>query len=181
MLIQHRNHVLDSLQLLVNSSPPAAAIDSLQDLPAIKQFMKDRIITEVAELSNFDVGQFHLVRSQFRMIFIAPDEETKIALVNDALSSARISPRLVEHDNLGIHFHYFPSFSSLSDHLIADFSMALANLISVGEINRLRVCSVADCARVFVDSSRNRSRTYCDSKTCGARVHAASYRQRQRN
>ena len=181
MLIQHRNHVLDSLQLLVNSSPPAATIDELQDLPAIKQFMKDRFITEVAELSNFDVGQLHMVRSQFRLIFTAPDEETKITLVNHALSSARISPRLVEHDNLGIHFHYFPPFSSLSDHLIADFSMALANLISVGEINRLRVCSVADCARVFVDSSRNRSRTYCDSKTCGARVHAASYRQRQRN
>jgi hypothetical protein len=181
MLIQHRNHVLDTLQLLVNSCPPASTDEELPDLPAIKKFVKDRIITEVAELATFDIGQLHMVRSQFRLIFVAPDDITKITLVNNALSSARISPRLVEHDNLGIHFHYFPSFASLSDHLIADFSMALALLISAGEINRLRVCSVAECSRVFIDSSRNRSRTYCDSKTCGARVHAASYRQRQRS
>ena len=181
MLIQHRNHVLDTLQILVNSCPPSAINEDLPDLPAIKKFVKDRIITEVAELTSYDVGQLHMVRSQFRLIFVAPDDITKITLVNNALSSARISPRLVEHDNLGIHFHYFPSFASLSDHLIADFSMALALLISAGEINRLRVCSVAECSRVFIDSSRNRSRTYCDSKTCGARVHAASYRQRQRS
>ena len=181
MLIQHRNHVLDTLQLLVNSCPPASDDEELPDLPSIKKFVKDRIITEVAELTAFDIGQLHMVRSQFRLIFVAPDDITKITLVNNALSSARISPRLVEHDNLGIHFHYFPSFASLSDHLIADFSMALALLISAGEINRLRVCSVAECSRVFIDSSRNRSRTYCDSKTCGARVHAASYRQRQRS
>jgi len=181
MLIQHRNHVLDTLQLLVNSCPPASTDEELPDLPAIKKFVKDRIITEVAELTTFDIGQLHMVRSQFRLIFVAPDDITKITLVNNALSSARISPRLVEHDNLGIHFHYFPSFASLSDHLIADFSMALALLISAGEINRLRVCSVNECSRVFIDSSRNRSRTYCDSKTCGARVHAASYRQRQRS
>lgn len=181
MLMQHRNHVLDTLQLLVNSAPPASDDEELPDLPSIKKFVKDRIITEVAELTSFDIGQLHMVRSQFRLIFVAPDDITKITLVNNALSSARISPRLVEHDNLGIHFHYFPSFASLSDHLIADFSMALALLISAGEINRLRVCSVSECSRVFIDSSRNRSRTYCDSKTCGARVHAASYRQRQRS
>ena len=86
MLIQHRNHVLDSLQLLVNSCPPAVTVDELPDLPAIKKFMKDRFITEVAELSNFDVGQLHMVRSQFRSIFIAPEEKTKIDLVNNALS-----------------------------------------------------------------------------------------------
>ena len=181
MLAQHRNHVLDTLQVLVISCPPAIVEEELPDLSSIKRFVKNRIITEVAELTSFDVGQLHMVRSQFRAIFVAPDDITKITLVNNALSSARISPRLVDHDNLGIHFHYFPPFASLADHLIADFAMALAILISTGEINRLRVCSVMDCSRVFIDSSRNRSRTYCDSKTCGARVHAASYRQRQRN
>lgn len=181
MLSQHRNHALATLQLLVNSFPPAIEKDKLSDLSSIKRFVKDRIITEVAELTSHDVGQLHMVRNQFRAIFLAPNERAKFSLINEALSATRISPRLVEHDDLGIHLHYFPLFASLSDHLIADFSMALAILMSAGEINRLRVCLVMDCSRVFIDSSRNRSRTYCDSKTCGARVHAASYRQRQRD
>ncbi|TRZ86560.1 MAG: hypothetical protein D4R83_04375 [Streptomycetaceae bacterium] len=59
--------------------------------------------------------------------------------------------------------------------------MALATLIDSGEISRLQVCKGVGCSRVFIDSSRNRSRAYCDSKTCGARVHAAAYRLRQRS
>ena len=93
MLAQHRNHVLDTLQVLVNSCPPAIVEEELPDLSSIKRFVKNRIITEVAELTSFDVGQLHMVRSQFRAIFVAPDDITKITLVNNALSSARISPR----------------------------------------------------------------------------------------
>ena len=181
MLIQHRNHVLDTITLLVNTSPPASSTDELADLKAIQEFIEARTITEVAELTQFDVAQLNLVRSQLRAIFIAPDEATRTRLVNDALTSARITPRLVEHDHLGMHFHYFPPYASLSEHLIADCAMALAFLIDSGEIKRLKLCSAPDCSRVFVDSSRNRSRTYCDGKTCGARVHAATYRLKHRN
>lgn len=181
MVKQHRNQVLDTLTLLVNTYPPASTAEELPDLSAIQEFIAARTITEVAELIPFDVGQLHLVRSQFRAIFTAPDATTKTRLVNDALASARITPRLVEHDHLGTHFHYFPPYASLSEHLIADGAMALALLIDAGEISRLKVCAGLDCSRVFIDSSRNRSRTYCDSKTCGARIHAAAYRLRQRS
>ena len=61
MLAQHKNHVLDTLQVLVNSCPPAIVEEELPDLSSIKRFVKNRIITEVAELTNFDVGQLHLV------------------------------------------------------------------------------------------------------------------------
>ncbi len=181
MLKQHRNNALDTLTALVNSGPPASAQEELPDLSAIQEFIKSRTITEVPELNPFDVGQLHQVRSRFRAIFTAPDDSAKMRLVNDALASARITPRLVEHDHLGIHFHYFPLYASLSEHLTADCAMALALLIDSGEISRLQVCKGAGCSRVFIDSSRNRSRTYCDSKTCGARVHAAAYRLRQRS
>lgn len=180
MLIQHRNHVLDTITLLINSCPPASLTDELSDVKAIQEFIEARTITEVAGLTQFDVAQLNLVRSQLRAIFVAPDEATRIRLVNDALTTARITPRLVEHDHLGIHFHYFSPYASLSEHLIADCAMAIASLIDAGEVTRLKFCSAPNCSRVFVDSSRNRSRAYCDGKTCGARVHAASYRQRQR-
>lgn len=179
MLVQHRNHVLDTLTLLVNSCPPASEVDELSDLASIQRFIKARTITEVEKLTSFEISQLHLVRNQFRAIFTAPDDKSKIELVNRVLSSARISPRLVEHDHLGIHFHYFPPYASLSEHLTADCSMALAALIDSGGVNRLRVCTGKNCSRVFVDYSRNASRTYCSSRTCGARVHAAAYRKRK--
>ena len=181
MIQHHRNHVLDTLTLLLNSCPPASEVEGLPDLKAIKEFIEARTITEVSELTSFDIGQLHLVRSQFRAIFTVPDTPTRIQLVNEALTSARIAPRLVEHDHLGTHFHYFPPYVSLSEHIKADCAMALALLISSGEIERLKICNRPGCYRVFVDSSRNRSRAFCDSKTCGARVHAAAYRLRLQN
>ena len=179
MLVQHRNHVLDTLTLLVNSCPPASEVEELADLPSIERFIKERTITEVAKLTTFEISQLHLVRNQFRAIFTAPDDKTKIELVNQVLSSARITPRLVKHDQFGIHFHYFPPYASLSEHLTADCSMALATLIDTGGVSKLKVCTGKNCSRVFVDYSRNGSRTYCSSKTCGARVHAAAYRKRK--
>lgn len=179
MLVQHRNHVLDTLTFLVNSAPPASEIDTLHDLKSIEKFIKERTITEVEKVTTFEISKLQNVRNQFRAIFTAPDDKTKISLVNRVLASARITPRLVEHDHLGIHFHYFPPYASLSEHLVADCSMALATLIDTGGVNRLRVCSGKNCSRVFVDYSRNASRTYCSSRTCGARVHAAAYRKRK--
>jgi hypothetical protein len=180
MMMQHRNHVLDTVTLLINSCPPASSTEELGNLDVVREFITARTITEVADLTPDDVEHLHLVRSQFRSIFTAPDENAKTVLVNELLASAKITPRLVEHDHLGIHFHYFPPLVSLAEHLFADGTMAIAFLINSGEVSRLRVCTGQDCARVFVDSSKNRSRTYCDSKTCGARLHAAAYRQRQR-
>lgn len=179
MLVQHRNHVLDTLTLLVNSCPPASEVEQLADIPAIEKFIKERTITEVAKITTFEISQLHMVRNQLRAIFTAPDEKSKMELVNQVLGFARITPRLVEHDHLGIHFHYFPPYASLSEHMLADCSMALATLIDSGGVSRLKVCTGKNCSRIFVDYSRNGSRTYCNSRTCGARVHAAAYRKRK--
>jgi hypothetical protein len=179
MILEPGKQALDTLVLLVNSCPPASEKEELPDLVSIEKFMKDRTITEVAKLKTSDVEKLHFTRNQFRAIFTAPDEPAKINLVNSVLSAARITPRLVEHDHLGLHFHYFTHFASLSEHLLADFSMVLATLIQAGGVSRLRTCTGTNCSRVFVDSSRNGSRRYCSSKTCGARIHAASYRKRK--
>jgi predicted RNA-binding Zn ribbon-like protein len=180
MTPHHLDHVLNTLVELVNTGSPAAPVEKLPDVASFHNFISARIITEVEEPTAADIAPLHVVRSRLRAIITAPNEETKTRLVNDALASAMITPRLVEHDGLGQHFHYFPAYASLSEHLLADCAMAIALLISSGESTRLRVCSATGCSNVFVDSSRNRSRTYCDNKKCGNRLHAAAYRQRQR-
>ena len=57
-------------------------------------------------------------------------------------------------------------------------AMALADLIRVGELRRLKACAAPDCEAVLVDLSRNRSRMFCDTGNCGNRQHVAAYRER---
>jgi predicted RNA-binding Zn ribbon-like protein len=61
----------------------------------------------------------------------------------------------------------------------AEFAMALADLIRIGELRRLKTCAAPDCEAVLVDLSRNRSGKFCDTGNCGNRQHVAAYRERR--
>lgn len=176
----HLGHVLGTITTLVNSAPPAAEADALVDLESLQRFISDRVITEVEPPTGADLDGVHALRSQLRAAFVAPDDDARRVVINRLLSTAPITPRITDHDGLGLHLHYFEPYSTLPKHLLADCAMALATLVTAGDGDRLRVCAAADCARVMVDRSRNRSRTFCDSGRCANRINAAAYRERQR-
>lgn len=177
---QDLRHTLETVRALVNTSPDIAGDDELGDVSAVGRFINAHTITEVERATLADLGALHNLRRKWRAIFASGGLATRTALINEALATARIEPRLVDHDDLGLHLHYFPPFATLSEHLNADCAMALALLLVAGESDRMRVCAAPDCSRVLIDYSRNRSRFYCDSRTCGNRLHAAAYRARQR-
>jgi len=177
---RHFDHVVDTTVALVNSGPPSLIHEALGDTPHLNDFVKGRVISEVETPSQADIEPVHRVRAQLRAVFVAPDESSRIELVNRLLSTARVEPRLSSHDALGLHLHYFPPYARLADHLLADCTMALALMLVSGEADRLRVCQAPDCSRVLIDRSRNRSRIFCDSGRCANRVNAAAYRRRQR-
>lgn len=174
-------HVLATVTMLVNTGPPAAPREELTDAGTLQAFVVDRLITEVEPPTESDLAPIRRLRSQLRAVYAADDDGARTEIVNRLLAAARVSPRLADHDGLGVHLHFFPSFASLEEHLLADGSMALAILLASGEGDRLRICGAPDCARVLVDYSRNRSRVFCDSGRCGNRVNAAAYRERQRH
>lgn len=173
-------HTLRTTTALVNSGPQAAGSEQLTTVDDIRQFITTWTVTEVEPPTAVDLEALHELRKRFRPVYVAPTPEEKLAIVNALLASAPISPRLVRHDTLGTHIHYFPPQASLADHLNADCAMALAALLAGGDGDRLRLCQADDCARVLVDFSRNKSRRYCDSQKCGNRQNAAAYRARLR-
>ncbi len=59
--------------------------------------------------------------------------------------------------------------------------MALAQVVTADEIDRLRICEAPTCHAVLLDLSRNSSKRYCDASTCGNRLHVAAYRERKRS
>lgn len=99
-------------------------------------------------------------------------------LVNTLLAEARALPRLVNHDDFGWHLHATPDDAPLASRMAVEAAMAFIDVLRGEELRRLRVCEADDCQNVHVDLSRNRSRRFC-STTCGNRMAAAAYRERQ--
>lgn len=172
-------HVIGTLTRFVNTGPEVSGAEQLDDLPALERFIRDRTISEVADPNAMDLPGLYALRGQLRAILSAPDDAARTPMVNALLTRAPITPRLVAHDELPLHLHYFPPYAPLTEHLMADFAMALADILTSGESARLRICARPGCGRAMFDTTKNRSRIYCDSGTCGSRLHTAAYRARQ--
>src|SRR3954452_17655240 len=111
---------------------------------------------------------------------VARDEEVAVGQVNALLSDTEASPWLTRHPEMpGWHLHLASSNDPLWQRMGAEFAMALADVIRVGELRRLKVCAAPDCDAVLVDLSRNRSGKFCDTGNCGNRQHVAAYRERR--
>jgi predicted RNA-binding Zn ribbon-like protein len=181
MLFSHdTEHSLACVVDLVNSAPTSGTEELLPDLDALGDFVARHEVSDVSRLTLTDLRAVHALRDKIRPIFGTTDDAAAIAIINSLISQAPVTPRLTDHDAYHWHMHYFSPGASLADHLAVDCGMAIAQVVSVAEVARLRVCDAPDCDQVLVDLSRNRSKRYCDARTCGNRLHVAAYRERQR-
>ncbi|HEU5455998.1 MAG TPA: CGNR zinc finger domain-containing protein [Nocardioides sp.] len=181
MLFSHdTEHSLACAVDLVNSAPSGSYDEGLPDLAALQDFVRRHDVSEVGRLTQSDLAAVHRLRDSVRDVFTAPDDSAAAVIINKLVSQAGVTPRLTDHDGYDWHVHYFTPGASLADHLALDCGMALAQVVSAGESERLRRCEAPDCDQVLVDLSRNRSKRYCDARTCGNRLHVAAYRERQR-
>jgi predicted RNA-binding Zn ribbon-like protein len=165
---------------LVNSAPSGSYDEGLPDLAALQDFVRRHDVSEVGRLTSSDLAAVHRLRDSVRDVFTAADDPAAATVINQLVSQAGVTPRLTDHDGYAWHIHYFTPGAALADHLALDCGMALAQVVSAGECERLRRCEAPDCDQVLVDLSRNRSKRYCDARTCGNRLHVAAYRERQR-
>ena len=102
------------------------------------------------------------------------------AVINELLDDSGARPWLVDHGGgWGWHLHVTRPDAPLVHRIAAQAGFALADLVRLGETERLRGCAAPGCQAVLVDLSRNRSRLYCDTGNCGNRQHVAAYRARQ--
>lgn len=53
-------------------------------------------------------------------------------------------------------------------------------LLSCGDVKRLRRCANPDCGWLFLDRSKNGTRRWCSMRECGERAKAKRYYQRER-
>jgi predicted RNA-binding Zn ribbon-like protein len=173
-------HSLACVVDLLNTEPAAAGEEQLADLEALRSFVRRHEVSEVGALTRTDLVAVQQLRDRIRPVFTATSDEEASRLLNALVAESPVTPRLTNHDGYAWHVHYFSPDASLAEHLAVDCGMALAQVLALGERERLRTCDAPDCHQVLVDLSRNRSKRYCDARTCGNRMHVAAYRERRR-
>ena len=162
---------------LVNSE--ALADDVLADVRALEAFLDKHLVEPRRRATAADLDAVRALRPRLRAVWQAKAPEGLANLVNELLCDSGARPRLVDHGGgWGWHLHVTGHDAALKHRIAAQAGFAFADLVRMGEADRLRRCEAPDCEAVFVDLSRNRSRRYCDTGNCGNRQHVAAYRER---
>lgn len=162
---------LNAAAALVNSAETLSSADDLAEFVTRWQITGDR--TGTAD----ELADVQALRRRLRRLWYSDDEQA-VEIANALLRESDALPHLVRHDHWGWHLHATPRDAPLAARLAVEAAMAMADVIRMGELDRLQVCAADDCEDVLVDLSRNRSRRFCDSG-CGNRANVAAYRARR--
>lgn len=107
----------------------------------------------------------------------APDT-ADLDLLNGALAEALAHARVVATDR-GFAWGWAGDATAL-DRPLWPIARSAAELLTSGELPRVRECAAEGCGWLFVDASRNRSRRWCDMQDCGNRAKARRHYARSK-
>ena len=96
--------------------------------------------------------------------------------VNDELLRARTHEKLT-HVAHGFAWEWVGSEAAL-DRMLWSIAHSGAELLTTGDLSRLRECCGEECGWLFEDTSKNRSRQWCDMQDCGNLAKVRRYRTR---
>jgi len=65
------------------------------------------------------------------------------------------------------------------DRMLWPIVRSAAELLTSGDLRKVRQCAREGCDWLFVDASKNHSRRWCSMNMCGSRVKARRYYQRK--
>ena len=180
MLFSHDTDLtLRAACALINSDRVVG--EKLGDMAALDDFLDGFGWTGRRDHDDAELQSVHRLRERLGKIWdAAADEERAVGQVNALLSDTQAAPWLTRHPEMPEwHLHLASVHDPLWQRMGAEMAMALADLIRIGELRRLKVCAASDCDAVLVDLSRNRSGKFCDTGNCGNRQHVAAYRERR--
>ena len=101
-----------------------------------------------------------------------------LAILNRMLSTAMARSRLVQSGN-GFVWGWDRQADPL-DQMLWPIARSAADLLTSGNLSRVRECSNDTCGWLFVDTSKNHSRRWCSMSDCGNRAKARRHYARVR-
>jgi predicted RNA-binding Zn ribbon-like protein len=165
---------------LVNTQPGRAdKTDGLPDTAALETFLDAHQLVPRIPASPAALEAIRMLRPRLLAVWETTGQPAALAAIaNDLLDQSAARPWLTDHNGTW-HLHVTKADAPLVHRIAAQAGFAFADLVRLGETERLRQCLAPDCDAVLIDLSRNRSRMYCDTGNCGNRQHVAAYRARQ--
>jgi predicted RNA-binding Zn ribbon-like protein len=106
-------------------------------------------------------------------------QKVDLEIVNDELLGARTHERLT-HMAVGFTWEWVGSEAAL-DRMLWSIANSGAELLTTGDLSRLRECGGEECGWLFEDTSRNRSRQWCHMQDCGNLAKVRRFRSRLAN
>lgn len=151
--------------------------EQLPDVTALRDFLTEWRFTGTVRGDEAELESVRALRPALRRLW-SPDEDDVVEMVNRLLREAKALPQLVRHDEWPYHVHATAADAPLADRMAVEAAMALADVVRLAALDRLRRCAAHGCDDAFVDLTRNASRRFCDG-SCANREHVAAYRARQ--
>jgi predicted RNA-binding Zn ribbon-like protein len=161
---------------LLNSRPYASMTDKLDDPGRAADVLRPfghRAGTPSAE----QVELVRALRSDLIAVLGAPDAaaaERAWTAFTAATSSVTFQHEFSGAGQVGLH-------QVSGDAVAARIVLDVADLVSTGTWNRLRMCANDRCTEVFYDTTRSRTRRWHSYEICGNRTNVAAYRARARS
>jgi predicted RNA-binding Zn ribbon-like protein len=131
--------------------------------------------------SKFPVASWANLRNALRGICQAAAAGKAIAVadlhaLNQAMSVSG-KQQLAQGQN-GLQLEFVTEASGWKK-LLAETAKSFADLLSQGELARIKICRSPECRWVFYDQTKAKSRCWCDDKICGNRARVRRSRMRQ--
>jgi predicted RNA-binding Zn ribbon-like protein len=99
--------------------------------------------------------------------------------LNSVLESARVYRRVTKMPD-GYQIRLLPAAEGI-DGLLAEITASFAEVFTVGDPTRIKLCENPDCRWVVYDESKNRSRRWCEGSTgCGNLMKVRRHRARKK-
>jgi predicted RNA-binding Zn ribbon-like protein len=114
----------------------------------------------------------------FKKIIAGETKTSDLEMLNDELSKARGSEKLALSEE-GFIWERTDSRNEL-DLMLRSVALSAAEMLTAGDLSRLRECGGESCGWLFEDTSRNRSRQWCVMQTCGNLAKVRRFRSRMR-
>lgn len=133
--------------------------------------------------SAFRVAPWLKLRGALRGICQAaaagkPISSADVRALNQAMSVS--GKQQLTHGQNGLRLEFMSDASGWKE-ILAETAKSFADLLSRGEMGRIKICRDPECRWVFYDQTKARTRCWCDDKTCGNRTRVRRARARQQN
>jgi predicted RNA-binding Zn ribbon-like protein len=115
----------------------------------------------------------------FRAILLKKDpERSHLHVLNQELQLTRAAEHLVaEKGNFAWRWR---AADHALDIVVLSVARSAAEMLTLGDLTRIRQCEGDDCGWIFEDTSRNRGRRWCDMRDCGNTAKVRRFRMRQK-